>query len=62
MDVERWKEKLSLLDFERECSEPVSGDSCWLCDDLEAWNTVLHPLQLNLTEQKQGLLCLSSQH
>ncbi|XP_077544885.1 uncharacterized protein LOC144158105 [Haemaphysalis longicornis] len=61
MDVERWKEKLSLLDFERECSERFSGGSCWLCDDLEAWNTVLHPLQLNLTEQRQGVLCLSSQ-
>ncbi|KAH9364727.1 hypothetical protein HPB48_021565 [Haemaphysalis longicornis] len=29
MDVERWKEKLSLLDFERECSEPVSKDSSY---------------------------------
>lgn len=62
MNVEHWREKLSALDFERECTEPFSEDSCWLCDDLEAWNTVLHPLQLTLTEQRQGVLCLSSEY
>lgn len=62
MNVEHWREKLSELDLECECSEPFSEDSCWLCDDLDAWNTVLHPLQLTLTEQRQGGLCLSSQY
>lgn len=61
MNVERWRQKLSALDLQRECLEPFSGDSCWLCDELEAWNCVLHPLQLNLTEQKRGVLCLSTQ-
>lgn len=61
MDVECWKEKLSALDLERECSQPFAGDCCWLCDDLKAWNAVLHPLQLDLTELTPGVLCLSSQ-
>lgn len=58
MNVEHWREQLSALDFMRDCSAPTSEDSCWLCEDLVAWNTVLHPLKLRLAEQTPGVLCL----
>lgn len=61
MNVEYWKEKLAALDLVRACTAPTSEDSCWLCDDLKAWNSVLHPLQLHLSNDWHGVLCLSTQ-
>lgn len=58
MNMEHWREKLSALDLVRKCLVPASEDSCWLCDDLVAWNAVLHPLQLHLAEKTLGVLCL----
>lgn len=58
MNVECWREKLAALDLVRECSVPTSEDSCWLCDDLEAWNRVLQPLKLHLYNTWHGVLNL----
>lgn len=52
------QEELARLDLKRNCSQSASEDSCWLCDDLEKWNTVLNPLNLHLTEWKLGKLQL----
>ncbi|KAL1478671.1 hypothetical protein MTO96_034912 [Rhipicephalus appendiculatus] len=52
------QERLARLDFQRNCSQSVSEDSCWLCDDLEKWNAVLNPLNLHLSEWKLGKLQL----
>lgn len=52
------QEKLARLDLERNCSQSVSKDSCWLCDDLEKWNAVLNPMNLHLIEWKLGKLQL----
>ncbi|KAH8029993.1 hypothetical protein HPB51_006425 [Rhipicephalus microplus] len=52
------QERLARLDLERNCSQSVSKDSCWLCDDLEKWNAVLNPMNLHLIEWKLGKLQL----
>lgn len=56
--VEPWRDRLSALDLERQCSASTSEDRCWLCDEIDDWNTVLRPLKLSLVEQQPGVLQL----
>lgn len=58
LNIERWRERLSAVDLERQCSASTSEDSCWLCDEIDDWNTVLRPLKLSLVEQQPGVLQL----
>ncbi|XP_077497142.1 NACHT, LRR and PYD domains-containing protein 14-like [Amblyomma americanum] len=60
MDEERWQEMLTKLDLERECSASSEG-TCWLCDELENWNSVLNAVQLDLNEWQVGKLKLRTQ-
>lgn len=57
-----WSDRLSRVDVERECTAGASvEDSCWLCDHLDDWNSVLGAVQFRLVEEKPGKLCLCTQ-
>lgn len=53
-----WSDSLSRLDLDRECTAGSSEDSCWLCDHLDDWNSVLSAVQFRLVEGQPGKLCL----
>lgn len=53
-----WSDRLSRLDVDRECTAGSSEDSCWLCDHLDDWNSVLRAVQFRLVEEQPGKLCL----
>ncbi|KAL1476399.1 hypothetical protein MTO96_036536 [Rhipicephalus appendiculatus] len=48
----------SQLDMDRACGAVSSEETCWLCDDLTAWNRVTSALGLELEESRPGMLLL----
>ncbi|KAH7939398.1 hypothetical protein HPB52_011946 [Rhipicephalus sanguineus] len=52
----QWKRNLEL---DRPCGAVDSNETCWLCDDFPAWNTVIYALDLVLAETAPGTLRLS---
>ncbi|KAL1419150.1 hypothetical protein MTO96_005258 [Rhipicephalus appendiculatus] len=46
------------LDLDRPCGAVSSDEACWLCEDFEAWNTVIRALYLELAETAPGTLRL----
>ncbi|KAH7938909.1 hypothetical protein HPB52_002197 [Rhipicephalus sanguineus] len=46
------------LDLDRPCGAVGSGETCWLCEDFPAWNSVIHALNLELAETAPGTLRL----
>ncbi|KAH7939762.1 hypothetical protein HPB52_017222 [Rhipicephalus sanguineus] len=53
--VIQWKGQ---LDLDRPCGAVGSGETCWLCEDFPAWNSVIHALNLELAETAPGTLHL----
>ncbi|KAH7939397.1 hypothetical protein HPB52_011945 [Rhipicephalus sanguineus] len=51
----QWKGQ---LDLDRPCGAVGSDETCWLCEDFPAWNTVIHALDLELAETAPGTLRL----
>ncbi|KAH7938808.1 hypothetical protein HPB52_000443 [Rhipicephalus sanguineus] len=46
------------LDLDRPCGQMSSGETCWLCDDITAWNQAMRALGLQLEEPMPGTLLL----
>ncbi|KAL1482593.1 hypothetical protein MTO96_014162 [Rhipicephalus appendiculatus] len=44
--------------MDRACGAVSSEETCWLCDDLTAWNRVTSALGLELEESRPGMLLL----
>ncbi|KAL1460302.1 hypothetical protein MTO96_043373 [Rhipicephalus appendiculatus] len=57
ISITQWKRK---LDLDRPCGAVSSDETCWLCDDCTAWNSVIQALDLELAETKSGTLRLQS--
>ncbi|KAL1446252.1 hypothetical protein MTO96_028870 [Rhipicephalus appendiculatus] len=50
------------LDLDRPCGAVSSSETCWLCEDFPAWNTVIHALDMELDETAPGTLRLRFDH
>ncbi|KAL1478013.1 hypothetical protein MTO96_035299 [Rhipicephalus appendiculatus] len=53
--VDEWKRR---LDMDKLCGMVSSKQTCWLCDDLTAWNREMRPLGLELEESRPGMFLL----
>ncbi|KAL1487038.1 hypothetical protein MTO96_008342 [Rhipicephalus appendiculatus] len=48
------------LDLDRPCGMVSSDETCWLCDDFVAWNSVMQEFDLELAETRPGTLLLQT--
>ncbi|KAH6924781.1 hypothetical protein HPB50_024587 [Hyalomma asiaticum] len=53
--TDRWKGQ---LDFDRPCGAVSSDETCWLCEDICAWNRAMHGLAYELVETRPRTLLL----
>ncbi|KAL1478014.1 hypothetical protein MTO96_035292 [Rhipicephalus appendiculatus] len=53
--ADQWK---SRLDMDKPCGMVRSKETCWLCDDLTAWNREMRALGLELEESRPGMFLL----
>ncbi|KAL1466468.1 hypothetical protein MTO96_042714 [Rhipicephalus appendiculatus] len=44
--------------WNKSCGAVSSEETCWLCDDLTAWNRVMSTIGLELEESRPGMLLL----
>ncbi|KAH7938802.1 hypothetical protein HPB52_000437 [Rhipicephalus sanguineus] len=57
ISITQWK---SQLDFDRPCGAVSSDETCWLCGDFMAWNSVIQAFDLELAETRPGTMRLQS--
>ncbi|KAL1469656.1 hypothetical protein MTO96_040946 [Rhipicephalus appendiculatus] len=55
LSADKWKGQ---LDMDRSCGTLSSGETCWLCDDLTAFNRAVRAFGLELKESMPGTLLL----
>ncbi|KAL1483922.1 hypothetical protein MTO96_050156, partial [Rhipicephalus appendiculatus] len=53
--VDEWKRRLDMV---KSCGMLTSKQTCWLCDDLTAWNREMRALGLELEESRPGMFLL----
>ncbi|KAL1478606.1 hypothetical protein MTO96_034959 [Rhipicephalus appendiculatus] len=57
ISITQWKRQ---LDLDRPCGAVSSDETCWLCHECTAWNTVIQALDMELAVTKSGTLRLQS--